>query len=149
MFADGGHFTWRSGSLDIILKVNHLRTIHATFALNWLTGFRVNLFKTFSPQRPMLKLCLLTVAILDGGRVFFICLCSPSVFGENKQIENTSTWKYAVSIMQTFIQYIVHLVTLKIGFFCFFFVFLLKIGFNYIFFFFTDISSCILLTIQT
>jgi hypothetical protein len=30
----------RSGSLDIILKVDHLRTIHAMFALNWLTGFR-------------------------------------------------------------------------------------------------------------
>jgi hypothetical protein len=28
------------GSLDIILKVDHLRTIHAMFALNWLTGFR-------------------------------------------------------------------------------------------------------------
>jgi hypothetical protein len=26
--------------LDIILKVDHLRTIHAMFALNWLTGFR-------------------------------------------------------------------------------------------------------------
>jgi hypothetical protein len=49
MFADGSHFAWRLGSLDVILKVDHLRTIHATFALNWLTGFRVNLFKTFSP----------------------------------------------------------------------------------------------------
>ena len=39
MFADGGHIGWRSGSLDIILKVDHLRTIHAMFALNWLTGF--------------------------------------------------------------------------------------------------------------
>jgi hypothetical protein len=26
--------------LDIILKVYHLRAIHAMFALNWLTGFR-------------------------------------------------------------------------------------------------------------
>jgi hypothetical protein len=41
-----------------ILKVDHLRTIHVMFALNWLTGFR----------GPMLKLCPLTVAILDGGR---------------------------------------------------------------------------------
>jgi hypothetical protein len=41
MSADGSHLGWRSGSLDIILKVNHLRTIHAMFALNWLTGFRV------------------------------------------------------------------------------------------------------------
>jgi hypothetical protein len=38
MSADGGHLGWRSGSLDIILKVDHLRTIHAMFALNWLTG---------------------------------------------------------------------------------------------------------------
>jgi hypothetical protein len=40
MSADGGHLGWRSGSLDIILKVDHLRTIHAMLALNWLTGFR-------------------------------------------------------------------------------------------------------------
>ena len=40
MSADGGHLGWRSESLDIILKVDHLRTIHAMFALNWLTGFR-------------------------------------------------------------------------------------------------------------
>ena len=40
MSAEGGHLEWRSGSLDIILKVDHLRTIHAIFALNWLTGFR-------------------------------------------------------------------------------------------------------------
>ena len=38
--ADGGHLGWRSGSLDIILKVDRLRIIHAMFALNWLTGFR-------------------------------------------------------------------------------------------------------------
>ena len=40
MPADGGHLGWRFGSLDIILKVDHLRTIHAMFALNWVTGFR-------------------------------------------------------------------------------------------------------------
>jgi hypothetical protein len=40
MSVDGGHLGWRFGSLDIILKVDHLRTIHAMFALNWLTGFR-------------------------------------------------------------------------------------------------------------
>jgi hypothetical protein len=28
------------GSQDIILKADHLRPIHAMFALNWLTGFR-------------------------------------------------------------------------------------------------------------
>ena len=40
MSADGGHFGPRSGSLDTILKIDHLRTIHAMFALNWLSGFR-------------------------------------------------------------------------------------------------------------
>ena len=33
--ADGGHLGWRSGTQDIILKVDHLRTIHAMFALNF------------------------------------------------------------------------------------------------------------------
>jgi hypothetical protein len=37
MSAEGGHLGWRSGSLDTILKIDHLRTM---FALNWLTGFR-------------------------------------------------------------------------------------------------------------
>jgi hypothetical protein len=37
MSTDGGHLGWSFGSLDIILKVDHLRTIHAMFALNWLT----------------------------------------------------------------------------------------------------------------
>jgi hypothetical protein len=31
------------------LKVDHLRTIHAMFALNWLTGFKGKFFKTFFP----------------------------------------------------------------------------------------------------
>jgi hypothetical protein len=35
MSADGGHLGWRSGSHDIILKVDH----------NWLTGFRGEDFK--------------------------------------------------------------------------------------------------------
>jgi hypothetical protein len=35
MSADGGHLGWMSGSQDIILKVDHLRTIHAMFALHW------------------------------------------------------------------------------------------------------------------
>ena len=34
MFADGCHLGWRSGSQDIIWKVDHLRTIHPMFALN-------------------------------------------------------------------------------------------------------------------
>jgi hypothetical protein len=50
MSADGGHLGWRFGSLDIILKVEHLRTIHAMFALNWLTGFRGIFLKHF-PHR--------------------------------------------------------------------------------------------------
>jgi hypothetical protein len=37
---EGGHLGWRSGSPDTILKIDHLRTIHVMFALNWLTGFR-------------------------------------------------------------------------------------------------------------
>jgi hypothetical protein len=48
MSTDDGHLGWRSGSLDIILKVDHLRTIHVMFALNWLTGFRGIFFKHFS-----------------------------------------------------------------------------------------------------
>jgi hypothetical protein len=40
MSAEGGHLGWRSGSLDTILKIDHVRTIHAMFALNWLTDFR-------------------------------------------------------------------------------------------------------------
>jgi hypothetical protein len=34
------HLGWRSWSPDTILKVYYPRTIHAMFALNWLTGFR-------------------------------------------------------------------------------------------------------------
>jgi hypothetical protein len=37
------------------------------FALNWLTGFRREDLNNF-PMGPMLKLCLLMTAILDGGR---------------------------------------------------------------------------------
>jgi hypothetical protein len=47
MSADGGHLGWRFGTLDIILKVDHLRTIHAMFALNCLTGFREFCFAFF------------------------------------------------------------------------------------------------------
>ena len=47
MFADGCHLGWRSGSQDIILKVDHLRTIHPMFALNWLTGSEEKTFKHF------------------------------------------------------------------------------------------------------
>jgi hypothetical protein len=56
MSADDGHLGWRSGSLDIILKVDHLRTIHAMIALNWLTGFRgekLNIFPIGSYVKTM------------------------------------------------------------------------------------------------
>jgi hypothetical protein len=49
MSADGGHLGWRLGSQDIILKVDHLRTVHAMFALNWLTDFRWEDFYIFFP----------------------------------------------------------------------------------------------------
>ena len=48
MSADGGHFGPRSGSLNTILAVDHLRTIDDMFAI-WLTGFRGEDFKTFFP----------------------------------------------------------------------------------------------------
>ena len=44
MSTDGGHLRWSFASLDIILKVDHLRTIHAMFALNWLTVSRGEYF---------------------------------------------------------------------------------------------------------
>jgi hypothetical protein len=49
MSTEGGHLGWRSGSLDTILKIDHLRTIHAMFALNWLTGFTEEDFQTYFP----------------------------------------------------------------------------------------------------
>ena len=48
MSADGGDLGWRSWSQDIILKVDYLRTIHALFTLNWLTGFRGSYVNTKS-----------------------------------------------------------------------------------------------------
>jgi hypothetical protein len=40
IFSNGSHLGWRLWSPDTILKVYYPRTIHAMFALNWLTGFR-------------------------------------------------------------------------------------------------------------
>ena len=70
MSAEGGHLGWRSGSLDTILKIEHLWTIHAMFALNWVTGFRGEDFKTFFPIGSYVKMtvCPLKAAILDGGQ---------------------------------------------------------------------------------
>ena len=64
MSADGGHLGWRFGSLDIILKVDHLRTIHAMFALNWLTGFRVTFFLNIFPFGSYVK-----IMSADGGHL--------------------------------------------------------------------------------
>ena len=49
MSAEGGHLGWKSGSLDTIL-----RTIHAMFALNWLTGFREEDLNDFYQNMPNL-----------------------------------------------------------------------------------------------
>jgi hypothetical protein len=54
MSTDGGHLGWSFGSLDIILKVDHLRTIHAMFALNWLTDFDPDLHPRWPPSADML-----------------------------------------------------------------------------------------------
>jgi hypothetical protein len=40
MSAEGSHLGLRSESPDTILKIDHLRTIHAIFALKCLTSFR-------------------------------------------------------------------------------------------------------------
>ena len=40
IFSNSGHFEWRTGLSDTILKGDHPRTIPAKFALNWLSGFR-------------------------------------------------------------------------------------------------------------
>ena len=70
MSAEDGHLGWRLGSPDTILKSDHLRTIHVMFALNWLTGFRGEDFKTFIPIGSYIKttVCPLKTAILDGGQ---------------------------------------------------------------------------------
>ena len=69
MSADGGHFEPRSGSLNTILEVDHLRPL-MTCLLYWLTSFRGEDFKTFFPIGSYVKttVCLLKVAILDGGQ---------------------------------------------------------------------------------
>ena len=64
MSAEGGHLGWRSGSLDTILKIDHLWTIHAMFALNWVTGFRGEDFKTFFPIGSYVK-----TMSADGGHL--------------------------------------------------------------------------------
>jgi hypothetical protein len=63
MSAEGGHLGWRSGSLDTILKIDHLRTIHVMFALNWLNGFR-GIFLDIFPIGSYVK----TMSV-DGGHL--------------------------------------------------------------------------------
>jgi hypothetical protein len=58
MSAGGGHLGWRSGSPDKIWKIDHLRTIHAMFGLNWLTGLGGQLS----------KLCPVTQTSIQDGR---------------------------------------------------------------------------------
>jgi hypothetical protein len=49
MSTEGGHLGWRTGSPDTILKIDHLRILHAMFALNWHNDFRGEDFKTYFP----------------------------------------------------------------------------------------------------
>ena len=69
MSADGGHFEPRSGSLNTILEVDHLRTIDDMFAIlaYW---FQRRRFKKKIPIGSYVKttVCPLKVAILDGGQ---------------------------------------------------------------------------------
>ena len=48
MSAEGGHLGWRSGSHDIILKVDHLRTIDDMFAILGYWFQRRRLLNIFS-----------------------------------------------------------------------------------------------------
>ena len=69
MSADGGHFGPRSGSLNTILEVVHLKTIDDMFAIlaYW---FQRRRFKKKIPVGFYVKttVCPLKVAILDGGQ---------------------------------------------------------------------------------
>jgi hypothetical protein len=87
MSTDGGHLGWSFGSLDIILKVDHLRTTWHGWSLSGqfsklcpvtLTSIQDgHLQRTYCSFNigpygkkcfKILKLCLLMAAILDGGR---------------------------------------------------------------------------------
>jgi hypothetical protein len=57
-----------SSDLTSIQDGHYPRTIHAMFALNWLTSFRREDFYTIFSKGPMLKLCSLTAAILNRDR---------------------------------------------------------------------------------
>jgi hypothetical protein len=63
MSTDGGHLGWSFGSLDINLKVDHLRTIHAMFAYLKQTWHGWSLSGQFS------KLCPVTLTSIQDGRL--------------------------------------------------------------------------------
>jgi hypothetical protein len=50
MSAEGGHLGWRSESLDTILKIDHIRTIHAMFASFNIGPYGKKGFKIFSSE---------------------------------------------------------------------------------------------------
>ena len=52
MSADGGHLEFPIGTKNITFVEVHPMNIHAMFALNWFTGFREEIFKTFSHKVP-------------------------------------------------------------------------------------------------
>ena len=66
MLSDVSGLGWRAGSLDTILKGNHLRIIPSKFGPSWLHSFRED-FETFFPTGPMLKLSADLQSWLAGG----------------------------------------------------------------------------------
>ena len=48
MTTDGGHLEFPIGTKNLSFVEVHPMTIHAMFALNWLTGFREDFFSIFS-----------------------------------------------------------------------------------------------------
>jgi hypothetical protein len=52
MFADGCHLGWKSGSQDIILKVDHLRANMAWMVLKWSIFKIVSSDPDFHPRWP-------------------------------------------------------------------------------------------------
>jgi hypothetical protein len=99
MSADGGHLGWWFGSLDIILKVDHLRTIHAMFALNWLTGFRGNFFLNIFPIGSYVK-----TMSADGGHLWM----EVGVTGHNFESlppKDHSWWPSWISDKQTILKF--------------------------------------------
>ena len=52
MSADSGHLEFPIGTKNITFVEVHPMTIYTMFALNWFTGFREEIFKTFSHRVP-------------------------------------------------------------------------------------------------